>query len=147
MPMPVTPGWKTAAMVSQTSLRITCVFALEEIPRGRMVIEFTGRRLSPRQADSASEARTIYLASLADGRAIDPSVGGSGAEFVNHSCNPNLRWRRIRGRLFFFSRRRIRAGKELSVNYNYPKRIRRIPCRCGARGCSGTLRYYILPST
>lgn len=42
-------------------------------------------------------------------------VGGSGAEFINHSCDPNFKWRRIRRRLFYYGRRKIKVGEELTV--------------------------------
>jgi hypothetical protein len=45
--------------------------------------------------------------------------------------------------LLFFSRRKIRAGEELTWKYRYPVKIHRVPCRCGARRCRGTLRYIL----
>lgn len=119
------------------------VFAEEEIPAGRRVIEYTGRRLSVAQANRIPFPKDGYLATLSARYIADPSVGGSGAEIVNHSCKPNLMWRRIRGRLFYYSRRKIRAGEELTGNYHYPIHFMRIPCRCGSRNCRGTLRYVL----
>lgn len=119
------------------------VFALEEIPAGKHVIEYTGRHLTLEQADRIAPPREMYIATLNDHTCIDPSVGGSGAEFINHSCKPNLEWRRTRGHLIYFSRRKIRVGEELTGNYRYPIKLKRIPCRCGERGCRGTLRYML----
>jgi uncharacterized protein len=119
------------------------VFALEEIPAGKHVIEYTGKRLTLAQAFLVAPAKEKYIAKLNDSRCIDPTIGGSGAEFINHSCKPNLEWRRSRGRLIYFSRRRIRIGEELTGNYRYPIKLKRIPCRCGARGCRKTLRYVL----
>jgi uncharacterized protein len=117
------------------------VFALEDIPAGRQVIEYTGKRLTVAQASQIDFPKDAYLATLSSRWIADPSVGGSGAEIINHSCQPNLIWRRIRGHLFYFSRRKIRAGEELTGDYAYPLKLRRVPCRCGARSCRGTLRY------
>jgi uncharacterized protein len=119
------------------------VFALEEIPAGKQVIEYTGKRLTLSQADRIEPPKDAYIATLSEKWCVDPSVGGSGAEFINHSCRPNLEWRRVRGRLFYFSRRRIRPGEELTGNYRYPIKLQRIPCHCGARGCKRTLRYVL----
>lgn len=119
------------------------VFALEEIPAGKHVIEYTGELLTVEQALHVPSRKEMYIATLNDRWCIDPSVGGSGAEFINHSCKPNLKWRRARGHLIYFSRRKIRVGEELTGNYRYPIKLKRIPCRCGARGCRGTLRYVI----
>ena len=119
------------------------VFALEEIPRGRLVIEYTGKRLTYDQAQKIRPPRDAYVATVSDRWLVDARIGGSGAEFINHSCNPNLSWRRIRGHLFYFSRKKIRVGEELTGGYGYPIKIRRVPCHCGARGCKGTLRYIL----
>jgi SET domain-containing protein len=119
------------------------VFALEEIPRGRRVIEYTGRRISLAQANRIRPPKEAYLAMVDREWVADPSVGGSGAEFINHSCRANLEWRRVRGHLYFYSRRRIRAEEELTGNYRYPTRIKRIPCHCGERNCRRTLRYLL----
>jgi SET domain-containing protein len=129
--------------VERSSIDRRGVFALEDIPRGKTVIEYTGKRLTLAQADSLGPPKDAYLAVLGNGWVADPSVGGSGAEFINHSCSPNLRWRRVRGRLFYSSRRRIRAGEELLGNYGYPIKLRRIPCRCGSPKCKGTFRYLL----
>jgi len=117
------------------------VFALEDIPAGRKVIEYSGKRLTVTQADRMHASKDGYLATLSSLWVVDPSIGGSGAEFINHSCNPNLKWRRVRGHLFYFSRRKIPKGEELTGDYGYPLKLKRIPCRCGVPTCRGTLRY------
>jgi uncharacterized protein len=119
------------------------VFALEEIPARKQVIEYTGKRLTAAQADKVRAPKDRYIATVSDRWFADPSTGGSGAEFINHSCKPNLEWRRIRGHLFYFSRRKIRAGEELTGDYRYPIKLQRVACRCGARACRGTLRYIL----
>jgi hypothetical protein len=43
------------------------VFAFEEIPRGRLVIEYTGRRLSSEQAGKIDFPKDAYLATSASG--------------------------------------------------------------------------------
>ena len=35
--------------------------------------------------------------------------------------------------------RPIRKGEELTVDYHFAKDIERIPCKCGAAGCRGTI--------
>jgi SET domain-containing protein len=37
------------------------------------------------------------------------------------------------------SRRTIRAGEELTVDYHFDKKVERVPCRCGAPKCRGTI--------
>jgi SET domain-containing protein len=122
------------------------VFALELIPSRRRVIEYTGQRISPAEAQKRWDRmrtpwklRRVYFLRLNRRQKIDPSVGGSGAEFINHSCTPNLRPRRIRGRVFFCSRRIIRKGEELTLNYNFRRDVPKVKCLCGSPKCRGTI--------
>lgn len=80
-----------------------------------------------------------YLACLNSYWAIDGSAGGSGAELVNHSCKPNSVLRKFKGHLLLFSLRKIRAGEELTYDYEFPKKGERVECRCGWRDCRGTI--------
>ena len=126
-----------------SSLHRYGVFALEDIPRDRRVIEYTGKRLSYEQVWDIEFPQDTYLAKMNDLWFLDGSSGGSGAQFINHSCNPNLLWRCVRNHLLFFSRRKICAGEELTADYCYPVKLQRVPCHCGARRCRGTFRYIL----
>jgi SET domain-containing protein len=37
------------------------------------------------------------------------------------------------------STRNIRKGEELTVDYHFAKNIEKVPCRCGAPNCRGTI--------
>lgn len=122
------------------------VYAAEKIPRGKLVIEYTGERLSPKQAfrrlrKTCLNPRTRKLTMFRLNRywRIDGAVGGSGAERVNHCCEPNLKTRITGGRIFFFSRRRIRAQEELTIDYGLSPKTFVIRCHCGAKNCRGTV--------
>jgi uncharacterized protein len=121
------------------------VFADEDIPGGQRVIEYTGERISHREAVKRFEKiwqsrnKRIYHFFLSKRWMVDGAVGGSGAELINHSCEPNLRTRRIRGHIFYFSLRRIPRGDELTLDYRLSKMARRVVCRCGSPGCRGTI--------
>jgi SET domain-containing protein len=123
------------------------VFALESIPRGVKVIEYTGDRLTPRQVDRRAQrnermgmaGRNVFFASISHDCVIDGSKGKSGAQFINHCCDPNLVPRVLDERLWFFSRRKIRTGEELTMDYDYQKGASTTPCRCGSPKCRGTM--------
>jgi len=122
------------------------VFAVGPIPRGRKVIEYAGERIRWREAYRRLKKRLLQggrkklcMFRLDRLWRVDGAVGGSGAERINHSCDPNLRVRRIRGHIHFFSRRRIRPGEELSLDYRLSPKTFRIPCRCGSPNCRGFL--------
>jgi SET domain-containing protein len=122
------------------------VFALQAIPAGRKVIEYAGQRISAREwrrrtrlRPSADSRAPILYFSLNRHWGVDAAVGGNGAELINHGCDPNLHTRKIRGHIFYFSRRRIHPGEELTVDYRFRWRARRDPCHCGSPKCRGTI--------
>ncbi len=63
----------------------------------------------------------------------------AGAEIINHSCNPNLVSRILKGHVLYMSLRTIKPGEELTVNYNFDKDVRTFPCSCGAPSCGGAI--------
>jgi len=127
--------------IGRSALHRYGVFALEDIPAKRRVIEYTGRHLSFEQAARIGAPEDIYIAWISSKLYVDARRGGSGAEFMNHSCAPNLVARRIGRHLYLYSRRKVRAGEELTWSYRYPIKLKRVPCHCGAPRCRGTLRY------
>jgi tetratricopeptide (TPR) repeat protein len=115
------------------------VFADEPIPPHRKVIEYTGERISRRESKRRWNPKRSYLFLLDSYWTIDGAIGGSGAEYINHSCAPNLKTRMLRGHILYFSTRRIEKGEELTVDYKYAADITRMPCSCGAPTCRGTM--------
>jgi tetratricopeptide (TPR) repeat protein len=64
------------------------VFAAGPIPSGARVIEYTGEKLSRQKAVERAHRERTYLLRLDSYWSLDGSVGGSGAEYINHSCEP-----------------------------------------------------------
>jgi len=115
------------------------VYAAQRIPANRKVIEYTGERLNRRQAAERADDRLTYLFAVDDYWTLDGAVGGSGAELINHSCDPNLVSRVMKGHVIYMSLRSIRPGEELTVDYNFTKRGSKTPCSCGSPQCRGAL--------
>lgn len=116
------------------------VFAREDIPANRKVIEYTGERISRRETRRRSlESEHTYLFTLNDYWTLDGSAGGSGAEYINHSCDPNLRAWNHHERILYMSKRAIRRGEELTVDYRFPHNVEHTPCVCGAAVCRGAI--------
>ena len=117
------------------------VYAGEDIPGRRKVIEYTGERISRRETKRRSDEqdRLIYLFTLDNYWTLDGAVGGSGAEFINHSCDPNIVTVIRQGHILYMSRRPIPRGQELTVDYHFGKDIEKVPCSCGASTCRGTI--------
>src|SRR4249920_3783789 len=90
------------------------VYAEEEIPARRKVIEYTGERISRRETKRRSEIQNkqIYLFTLDNYWTLDGASGGSGAEYINHSCDPNLFTWIFKGHILYMSARSIKKGEE-----------------------------------
>jgi tetratricopeptide (TPR) repeat protein len=114
------------------------VFAQQTIPAGQPVIEYTGVRRALRGLNRRRSRRLTYLFKLDQYWCVDGAEGG-GAQYINHSCDPNLRTRFVDEHIFFFSKRRIEAGEELSLDYAFKRQGEKVPCHCGAANCRGTI--------
>jgi SET domain-containing protein len=115
------------------------VYTAEDIPANRKVIEYTGERISRRETKKRSERPFNYIFTLDAYWSIDGSAGGSGAEFINHCCDPNIVSRIVRGHILYYSARPIWRGEELTVDYRFEKHVEKVPCSCGSPHCRGTI--------
>ena len=125
------------------------VFAAQNIPARARVIEYAGKRLNRRQACEVFRERLAsrssdlhYLARVSSYWTVDGATDGSGAEFVNHCCDPNLVMKTVRDHIWLISLRKIRRGEELSSDYSYDPSGIRVPCHCGSPKCRGTLNLH-----
>ncbi|KAK0627155.1 hypothetical protein B0T14DRAFT_511900 [Immersiella caudata] len=108
---------------------------LEEVPSGVVVEEYTGKVVQPCDISIHMKAGNKYLLE-ADGIAVDGS-NGSDARFINHSHSPNCtieKWE-VSGstRFFVTSKRTIRAGEEITIDYGIYFLI--LKCCCGEEAC------------
>jgi SET domain-containing protein len=115
------------------------VYANERIPPNRKVIEYTGLRLNRKQAAAVDGGEYTYLFAVDDYWTLDGARGGSGAEIINHSCEPNLISRVMKGHVLYMSYREIKKGEELTIDYNFSDFKEATPCSCGAGTCRGTI--------
>ena len=128
------------------------VFASRTIRKGTVIIEYRGVRTtweaaSERQEANTSDPQHTFIFSTSDGGVIDASRRGNAARWINHSCAPNCAtFEDPDGRVFIEARQTIRAGDELTYDYQLEvdervtaKLRAEYACRCGARRCRGTL--------
>ena len=128
------------------------VFARRTIGKGARIVEYRGQRISVEEAerrpdsDPANPYHT-FLFELHDGRVIDAAVRGNAARWINHSCAPNcVPVEDDDSRVYIEAKRTIRAGEELSYDYQLTvtgritaKMRAGYACRCGAPRCRGTM--------
>ncbi len=127
------------------------VFTSRAIPKGTILLEYLGERISHTEAGERYYAATkpdafVLLFTVNRKVVIDGGVGGRAARYVNHSCDPNCEADETDGRIFITSIRDIPAGAELTYDYNMqapsplPRDWRkRYACRCGTAKCRGTI--------
>lgn len=116
------------------------VYAEETIPKGRKIIEYTGERISRKETKRRFEVREEnYLFTLDSYWTVDGAVGGSGAEYINHCCEPNCYSQILKGHILYMAKRDIQPGEELTIDYRFDKEVERVICKCGAPGCRGTI--------
>jgi SET domain-containing protein len=127
------------------------VFASRKIPAGTRIVEYTGERISEKQAlkrsglDPDNPFHTFFF-SLESGKMIDGGDGGSDARWINHSCAPNCEAQEEKGHVFIHALRDIKRGEELAYDYGLvidekmTKQLKQsYGCRCGAAECRKTM--------
>ncbi len=126
--------------IGTSSIHRWGIYAEQDIPKNRKVIEYTGERISRRESKRRADLRgDVYLFTLDDYWNIDGAVNGSGAEFINHSCDPSLAARILKGHILYMSLRDIRRGEELTIDYRFDWDVEKVACRCAAEKCRGTI--------
>jgi SET domain-containing protein len=137
--------------VRQSSIQGRGGFAVKPIRKGTRIIEYTGERISQREADKRYDDASMrrhhtFLFSLDSGKVIDAAVGGNDARYINHSCDPNCEAIEEAGRIFIEAIRPIKAGDELYYDYAYERSSATTPedeklyeCRCGSPKCRGSI--------
>jgi hypothetical protein len=126
-------------------------FATRPIKRGTRIIEYTGERISPEEADRRYDdggmgRHHTFLFSVDSKVCIDAAVGGNDARFINHSCAPNCEAVDERKHIYIEAIRDIAPGEELTYDYQYErdgtedeKWEKIYVCKCGAPTCRGTI--------
>jgi SET domain-containing protein len=114
------------------------VYATAPMRKGSRVVEYTGPRISPEEADNIYDgAPRTYLYGLEDGKSV---IDGEGlGAYLNHSCDPNCEIDEVKGRVWIFALRDIAAGEELVWDYNLYDDDDPAPCHCGSPKCRGTM--------
>ena len=127
------------------------VFALVKLARDEPIIEYKGDVITWKEAlrrhphDPKDPDHTFYF-HVDDKHVIDAKVGGNAARWINHACQPNCEADEIGGRVFIKALRAIKPGEELNYDYGLiiderytPKLKKQFACRCGTKGCRGTM--------
>ena len=129
------------------------VFALRRIRKGTRILEYTGERISNKEADRRYDDDNMkrhhtFLFTLDSKTCIDGSIktGGGDASFINHSCEPNCEAVITGRKIFIHALHTIEPGTELAYDYQYErtgendaKLEKFYICKCGAPNCRGSI--------
>lgn len=106
------------------------VFALEDIPKGKRIIEYIGKDVPVEKQETATGR---YLFETGRKKMIDGNVKENTARYINHSCRPNCEAKGPSGKVFIYSIKKIKAGEELTYDYGdeyFDDYIRPNGCKC-----------------
>jgi len=127
-----------ACVVRPSRIHAVGVFTTAPIRKGARVVEYSGPRLTPEEANRLYDgASRTYLYGLEDGKTV---IDGEGlGAYLNHSCDPNCEVDEIKNRVWILALRDIAAGEELVWDYNLYDDEDPAPCHCGSPKCRGTM--------
>lgn len=135
--------------VGRSSIHAWGLFAGEDIPEKKLVIEYVGSRIRAGLADvrelqyQLSGVHSTYFFRVGKDAVIDATAQGNAARFMNHSCDPNCDSAMLKvddiERVGLFTTRPISKNEELTFNYRFTPsgdNEQRLKCHCGAPNCS-----------
>ncbi len=126
-------------IIRSSAIHAAGCYTSAAIRKGSRVAEYTGHRLTKKQADLAFEDSPItYLFGLGNGEIVID--GHSMAMFINHSCNPNCETEEKDGHVWIKAIRNIAPAEEITYDYClYDGGEDDAICNCGALKCRGTM--------
>jgi len=124
------------------------VFARKDIPKGTKIIEYVGNIVSSKEGLRIYEEQlkksketgvgAVYIFQLNRKQDIDGDVPWNPAKYINHSCNPNCKYKIINNHIWIFSIRDIKKGEELNYDYDYDlDNYQDHLCKCNSKDCLG----------
>lgn len=106
------------------------LFAVEDIPAGKRIIEYVGPLVPNEEVE---RRRGRYFFGVNSKWTIDGSPRSNLARYINHSCKPNTDAFVTGRRVWLWSKRDIKAGEELTCNYGkeyFDDYIKPVGCKC-----------------
>jgi SET domain-containing protein len=118
------------------------LFATDLIPRGTLIAEYKGRRVTNAEADKLEARNSRYMYEINSRWTVDGSGRNNIARYANHSCRPNtesdvIRGERARGRkggmVILRAIRHIKPDVEITYDYGrdyFNGFLKPIGCKC-----------------
>jgi uncharacterized protein len=109
------------------------LFATTEIPKGSLIVEYTGRRITHARAQRLEARGARYMFEIDSRWTIDGSSRRNIARYANHSCRPNAEADLVKGKLMLRATKSIKLGDEITYDYGeeyFELFLKRVGCRC-----------------
>jgi SET domain-containing protein len=114
-------------------------FATKPFRARRKIAEYSGEKISNAEAKRRSHRKKLRICEVNNRWSLDGSRGGNGTHYINHSCEPNAFMKVLYDHVLFIALRDIRAGEEITIDYESTLHSDDKRCICGAAGCRGTI--------
>ena len=114
-------------------------FAREAVSADEVVAVWGGIIVNAEQLDQLSHDEQQHSVQIEEGLYLATIGGAESADFINHSCDPNLG---LRGQIALVALRDIEVGEEVCFDYAMTDSTPydEFECHCGTAACRGTVR-------
>jgi hypothetical protein len=115
------------------------VYAIEAVAAGEVVSVWGGYIVDAEQLAKLPHDVQQHSVQIEEGLYLATIGGAESADFINHSCDPNLG---LRGQIALVALRDIEIGEEVCFDYAMTDctPYDEFECRCGTAACRGTVR-------
>jgi SET domain-containing protein len=106
------------------------LFAVEAIAARKRIIEYVGTLVSNEEVE---RSHGKYFFGVNTKWSIDGRARSNTARYINHSCRPNAEAFVTGHRVWVWSKRKIKAGEEITIDYGkeyFDDQIKPQGCRC-----------------
>ena len=114
-------------------------FATQSFSSRRKIAEYAGEKITNAEANRRAHRKMLRICAINNRWSLDGSRGGNGTHYINHSCVPNAYMKITYNHILFIALRDIRAGEEITIDYESTLHPDTKRCVCGARTCRGTI--------
>jgi len=114
-------------------------FATKPFAARKKIAEYAGEKISNAEANRRAHRKTLRICAINNRWSLDGSRGGNGTHYINHSCQPNAFMKILYKHILFIALRDIRAGEEITIDYETTLHSNDKRCICRAPKCRGKI--------